>query len=81
MAALRRAVGVRQIEKFQEAALAALPIGDRALRLPIAHPEEAAGIRLRAGRDVFEGLHNVRGERRVDRCSALSLIEQNAIAI
>ena len=81
MAALRRAVGLREIDQFEEAAVAALPVGNHALRLSVAAPEKVAWIRLRTGWDIFERLDYVRRERYIDRRSGLGLIEQKAIAM
>src|SRR5580658_3702002 len=81
MASLSLAVRCSDIRRFEQTAITPLPIGNSAFWISIAAPEEVAGIRLGAGRNVFERLHDVRGERHVDRCPGLCLIEQKAIAI
>jgi hypothetical protein len=81
MASLFLTVGCSDICRLEQTAITPLPIGDSAFWISIAAPEEVAGIRLGAGRNAFERLHDVRGERHVDRCPGLCLIEQKAIAI
>ena len=67
MAALRRAISLSQVDQFEEAAIAALPIGNDALRLPIATPEKVTWIRLRTGRNILESLDHLWRERHIDR--------------
>lgn len=81
MAALRRAISLSQVNQFEEAAIAALPIGNDALRLPIATPEKVTWIRLRTGRNILESLDHLWRERHIDRCSGLGLVEKKAIAM
>jgi len=81
MTAFRRSVGLRHIDQFEEAAVAALPIGDRTLRLPIAAPEEVTRIWLWTGGHVLKGLNHKRRKRHVDRRSGLGLVEQKTIAL
>jgi len=59
MAAHRRPIGLSEIDQFEEAAVTTLPVGNDALRLPIATPEKVAWIRLRTGRDILESLDHL----------------------
>ena len=79
--ALDLAIWLPDVCQLEQAAIASLPVGDRALRIAVAAPEEVAGIRLGAGWNVFERFHYLRGERHIDRSPGLCLIEQKAIAI
>ena len=81
VAAFFLTVGLFYVGQFEQTAIASLPVCYCALWIAIAAPEEVAGTRLGAGRNAFERLHDVRGERHVDRCPGLCLIEQKAIAI
>ncbi|MGO9435248.1 MAG: toll/interleukin-1 receptor domain-containing protein [Terracidiphilus sp.] len=46
----------------------------------VATPEEVAGIRFRAGRQILEGLDHERRKRNIDRCSGFRLVEEEAVA-
>ncbi len=73
--------GGPDISQLEQAAIASLPIGDRAFGIPVAAPEEVAEIGFRAGRQILERLDHEGRERNIDRRSGFRLVEEKAVAL
>ena len=81
MAALDLAVGPPDISQLEQAAIASLPIGDRAFGIPISTPEEVAVIGFRAVRQTLESLDHEGRKRNIDRRSGFRLVEEKAVTM
>jgi len=79
--ALDLAIWLPDVCQLEQAAIASLPVGDRAFRIPVAAPKEVAGIRLGARRNIVEGLDHVGRERNIDRRSRFRLVEEKTVAL
>jgi len=81
VAALTLAVRAPDVCQLEQAAIASLPVGDRAFGIPVAAPEEVAGIRLGARRNIVEGPDHVGREGNIDRRSCFRLVEEKTVAL
>ena len=81
VAAFDLAVRGPDISELEKTTIASLPIGDRALGIPIAAPEEVTEIGFRTGRQILQRLDHEWREWNIHRCSGLCLVEKKAVAV
>ncbi len=66
VASLDLSIGPSDVGQLEQPSITPLPIRHGALRIPVAAPEEVAGIGFGSLRNIFERLDHVGRERDID---------------